>query len=510
MLLKTRFYLPPLREQSVYRSSLLTRLNQSAGGQLVVIAAPAGYGKSTLLSQWLHHFPHTFSWLTLDHSHNNPLQFWRYILNALQSIQPTVGVEAKRLIEQQRNIAMPDIVISLLNDLDQLSTHTSSHSRSTDAISLVLDDFHLLENQQLLVLVNLFLDHLPPGIRLVITSREEPPLALAKRRASNQLIELTSQDLAFNLAESQQFFANAMALELDENTVAKLLQGTEGWVAGLQLAALSLKSGNSKMEALVSSPTLDRHIEDYLFEEVFAHQAAELQAFLVHTALVPQFCASLANSITDTQNGQQMLLRLEQANLFLVPLDNHRTWYRYHDLFRQFLLQQFQSLSPATRIACQGNAALWYEQFGYPVEAIEQYLECQQWDSAIALIRELTPEIMDATQFDLWCDRFPPSKADAALALRSVLPASAATQNPLPETATTSLPGGMVLVQGAEPLTQREKEVLTLVTQGLTNKAIAEQLHISLNTLKVHIRNLYGKIGVENRTQALIKMGTTR
>ena len=494
MLLKTRFYLPPLRKQSVYRSSLIDRLNASSGGELVVITAPAGYGKSTLVSQWLHHFPHTFAWLTLDNSHNAPLQFWRYILNALQSIQPTVGVEAKRLIEQRGDYQVSDIVISLLNDLDQLS----SHSESNTAITLVLDDFHLLENKQLLSLINLFLDHHPSGIRLVITSREEPPLVLARRRANNQLVALTAKDLAFNLEESQQFFTHAMALELEESSVKTLLKGTEGWVAGLQLAALSLKSGNTHTEEFVKNTGLDRHIEDYLFEEVFSRQPDEIQCFLIKTSLAPRFCASLSNKITDSTNSQALLIKLEQANLFLVPLDNHRTWYRYHDLFRQFLLQQFQQLSIEQQYGYHAYAADWYEQSGYIEDAIEQHLLSQQWASATTLIQALASEVdnaIDPEQLERWCRYLPLSDAKKITSLQAKR-----SEN------SSSLTEATSVIKGAEPLTQREKEVLALVTQGHPNKIIAEKLHISLNTLKVHIRNLYGKIGVENRTQALIKM----
>jgi len=500
MLLKTRFYLPPLRKQSVYRSSLIDRLNKSSGGELVIITAPAGYGKSTLVSQWLHHFPHTFAWLTLDSGHNAPLQFWRYILNALQSIQPTVGIEAKRLIEQKEVLQVSDIVVSLLNDLDQLSSHSESNEEGTvnSSITLVLDDFHLLENKQLLNLINLFLDHQPSGIRLVITSREEPPLALARRRANNQLVTFNAQDLAFSFEESKQFFTNAMALELEENTVSNLLKGTEGWVAGLQLAALSLKSGNSNTEELVKNTGLDRHIEDYLFEEVFSRQSEEIQSFLIKTSLAPRFCAGLTNKITNSNNSQAVLIKLEQANLFLVPLDNHRTWYRYHDLFRQFLLQRFQQLNAESQHTYRAHAADWYEQSGYIEEAIDQHLMCNQWHSAIALIQALTSEAdeaIDSAQLERWSKCLPPSEVAHISPQQDTEPASTPQ---LMETAT--------LIQGAEPLTQREKEVLTLVTQGHPNKIIAEKLHISLNTLKVHIRNLYGKIGVENRTQVLVKM----
>lgn len=504
MLLKTRFYLPPLREHSVFRKTLIDKLSQSSGGQMVLIAAPAGYGKSTLVSQWLHHTPHTFTWLTLDKSHNSPLQFWLHILNALQGIQPTVGVEAKALIENNHLHSLSHVVISLLNDLDQLSSHTDS----TQAVSLVLDDFHLLENPQLLSLIRLFLDHLPAGIRLVITSREEPPLSLARRRANNQLIEFNIKDLAFSFDESREFFTHAMALKLEPDTITTLLKGTEGWVAGLQLAALSLQGDNNtldklKAEALIEHSRLDRHIEDYLFEEVFSQQSEDIQLFLILTSVLPRFCAGLANVLTSESNSQLLLLKLEQANLFLVPLDNHRTWYRYHDLFRQFLLQRFQLLSDTTQTECHLKAGNWYEKFGYIEAAIEHRIKAEQWDIAADLIGgiladENSPPEPD--QITHWLSALPIEQADA-LSQQQKPTTPALDIDTSPELAAYT-----ALRQGAEPLTQREKQVLALVTQGLPNKTIAEQLHISLNTLKVHIRNLYGKMGVESRTQALVKV----
>ncbi|WP_250655851.1 helix-turn-helix transcriptional regulator [Alkalimarinus coralli] len=504
MLLKTRFYLPPLREHSVFRTELIDRLNRSSGGQLVLIAAPAGYGKSTLVSQWLHYRPHTFAWLTLDKTHNSPLQFWKYILNALQGIQPSVGIEAKTLIEQKDTPPLSNIVISLLNDLDQLSGHNDTQQ----AISLVLDDFHLMENQQLLNLITLFVDHLPPGIRLVITSREAPPLSLAKRRANNQLIELNIKDLAFSVEESKDFFANAMSLTIAPDSVTKLFEDTEGWVAGLQLAALSLKGGHNPLdtcnsETLLKHHSLDRHIEDYLLEEVFSLQNKEMQIFLTLTSVPSRFCAGLANRLTPENNSQIQILKLEQANLFLVPLDNHRTWYRYHDLFRQFLLQRFQLLPVKTQLELHQKAGQWYEQFGYVEEAIEHQIKAEQWDIAVNLIKGLVA-----------CENSSPEPDQIARWL-SQLPADQAGSLPQPPKSSATTPDTgkqpdlaiyTTLVKGAEPLTQREKEVLTLVTQGLSNKLIAENLHISLNTLKVHIRNLYGKMGVESRTQALVKV----
>lgn len=498
MLLKTRFYLPPLRKQSVYRKRLIQRLNQAQGGELIIVAAPPGYGKSTLVSQWLHFHPHTFAWLTLDQSHNSPNQFWHYVLNALQNIQPTVGVEVTRQIQQGQNMTMTNIVISLLNDLDRCSLNTDSD----DAMTLVLDDFHLLENTRLIEMINLFLDHTPPNLRLVITSREDPPLALARRRANNQLVELGTHELAFSLDEAVQFFRHSMALTVDTSTVSTFQQSTEGWIAGLQLAALSLKNGAVPIQTPQEPIRLNHHIEDYLFDEVFAQQNDEIQSFLIQTAALPRFCAGLANTITGRNDSQKRLLTLEQANLFLVALDNHRTWYRYHDMFRQLLLKRFQQLNPETQLSCHQRAAEWLEQWDYLDDAIDQRLAAKQWQLAATLIKDYiatSDYALEPAQYKRWLSCFPASEVEW---LKNLPPAAPTVIHDAstPHRTTHSL------IVGAEPLTQREQQVLGLIANGLPNKDIAEHLHISVNTLKVHIRNLYSKMGVENRTQALVKI----
>jgi len=503
MLLKTRFYLPPLRQKSVYRGALMTRLNGTNGGDLVLISAPAGYGKSTLVSQWLHHFPHTFSWLSLDLSHNSPLQFWRYIINAIRNIQPDIGNDAIKMIAQGQDDDMTDIVISLLNDLDQLS----SHHDQNNAISLVLDDFHLLTNETLLSLINLFIDHLPTGLRVVLTSRIEPALSLARRRVNNQLIEFNLKDMAFSPEESKQFFSESMAIAIEEQVHERIFKGTEGWIAGLQLAAISLKSGDTNTQQLGKNSNLERrsglnrHIEDYLFEEVFSLQTIDTQIFLIQSSFVQRFCAGLGNAISESTHSQSILLTLEQSNLFLIPIDNHRTWFRYHDLFRQFLNQHFQNLPAAEQAKHHTNAAQWYEQSGYPEDAIEHYILAQQHPEAVVLINGLLSEYNTSQQATLdpalllsWYEKLPKAYSSNIITLEPDSREKTKTHSQLK------------LIPGAAALTQRENEVLSLLIQGLTNKDIAEQLHISINTLKVHIRNLYGKIGVENRTQALVKL----
>ena len=280
MLLKTRFYIPPLRKNIVQREPLLQILNSSEGGQLVVISAPAGYGKTTLISQWLHHSPHTFSWLALDDTQAAPGIFWRYFITALNQASPGCGEHPLQLLRDNQNEhALENALIALLNELDAISP-----SSPRDAITLVLDDFHLIATPELSGQFNSFLNHLPPSLRIVITSRSAPDLALARRRASNQLVEIDQHQLRFSAEDSNRFLQQTMSLPISGRQSQLYFQETEGWIAGLQLIGLSLqKTASMPLPAVENHQaesdhnrhkqpglSLQRDIADYLLDEVYS------------------------------------------------------------------------------------------------------------------------------------------------------------------------------------------------------------------------------------------------
>lgn len=489
MLLKTRFYLPPLRANGVIRARLFDPLCDARGGSLTLISAPAGYGKTTLVSQWLHNHPHQFCWLTLGSEHNLPQEFWRYVIGSLQQVQPEVGRHAVILLQQ---VSDPELyrqcLVSLLNDLDSLV----EMNRSDQALTLVLDDFHLIDNRLLLEQFNLLLDHLPPSLRVVLIARDQPQLNLSRRRASGQLLQLGPEELRFSEQETQRFFQQTADWQGDQGTLNLFCRQTEGWIAGLQLLALSLKQGDSNQQNRLTERHLDRHISDYLFEEVFCVQTGEVQAFLTSTALPKRFCAGLCNAITGYSDSARRITELERSDLFVVPLDNHRTWYRYHDLFRQFLLQQITRENEDQLDDLVGSTVGWLEENGYYDDAVELCLAQGHLQEARRLLNSdflMQSAESGSEKYRYWRLRLS-SQIDGATAL----PESQPLQSDDAEKTS------------GEPLTRREKAVLSLIAEGLSNKEIASQLHISLNTLKVHIRNLYGKMGVENRTQALLKL----
>lgn len=492
MLLKTRFYLPPLRAGVVRRDVLLQQLQRSAGGSVVVVTAPAGYGKTTLISQWLHAHPQTFAWLTLGPEHNVIPVFWHYLLTALQQMVPDLGKEAEQLLLADATPDYQQVLITVLNDLDAFSIN----NRARDPLTLVLDDFHVLHNHRLLQLFNLLLDHLPGCIRVVITARSEPDLQLARRRASGQLLQLGIQELRFSHDECRDFFANIVDAEAVLPLIDSLCDRTEGWIAGLHLAALSLQRNPLDVQGLLMAPGLDKHIADYLLNEVFAALPGQLQSFLLQTAVVKRFCAGLCNAIVARSDSQLMLLELETLNLFLVPLDNHRTWFRYHDLFRQFLLQRLAQWDSALQQDAVASAVQWLEQNGDWKEAVDVALHWQRWSAAVQLLQQYAQQdTAPADQWQQWLEQLPAAQRSALPLQPNMTAADDADKD-------DSHPVSASLI---EPLTRQEKAVLERIEQGLSNKDIARQLQISLNTLKVHIRNLYGKMGVENRREILAK-----
>jgi LuxR family maltose regulon positive regulatory protein len=501
MLLRTRFYIPPLKPEHLVRSELIKRLQQTSGGELVLISAPAGYGKTTLVSQWLHTHSQSFAWLIVDKSQYIVEIFWQHIIGALQTLIPNIGQQSLLYLQ---NKEVEKAVIALLNDLDRLDVA----QESDHAYTLVMDDFHKADSADNRTSLNLFLDHLPPSLRVVMTVRQDPALALARRRANRQLVEIQQQDLAFNSDECLEFLQQRLILQgqlkdtVSQDTALELTQATEGWITGIQLSAMS----SSRFDSLddhrngKQGKDLNRDMADYLFEEVFSQQSKPLQNFLLFSACVEKFCPALTNSLCDIDDSYHVIKELEAANLFIIALDNHRTWFRYHDLFRQFLLLHVQTLSQKQQRALHLAAANWFEEGGYYELAFQHTVILKDWDKCLALLESIAEEKIEL------------GLQHSLQGLLSVLPK--AIVNSISEKYRTTTPQTSSLekqklpeIEGLiEPLTKRETQVMALVQQGLNNKQIAEKLFISLNTLKVHIRNLYGKMGVENRTQALLKM----
>ncbi len=420
-LLTTKLYIPPLRPNRVPRPRLIDRLNQGLplGHRLTLISAPAGFGKTTLLSEWVHHLkdeggmikgespasihpssfilhPSKVAWLSLDEGDNDPVRFWTYFITALQTVQTGIGQSALAALKSPQppstapaSRSAVEWIESVLTALiNELAVH-----RQRRPYILVLDDHHLIKTQLIHQTLTFLLDHLPPppvGLHLVIAGRADPPLPLPRLRARDQLTELRAPDLRFTPDETAAFLNQVMNLGLSANDVAALEARTEGWIAGLQLAALSMQDRTDVSGFIAAFTGSNRYILDYLVEEVLRQQPEDVQRFLLQTSILDRMTGPLSDALTGRTGGQVMLERLEQANLFIVPLAQDRTWYRYHHLFAQFLrsrLRQAPTPSPAVS-DLHGRASEWYEAHGLLAEAVKHALAGQNFERAAHLIEQ--------------------------------------------------------------------------------------------------------------------------
>ncbi|GHO42091.1 LuxR C-terminal-related transcriptional regulator [Ktedonospora formicarum] len=386
-ILATKLYIPPLRPNIVLRPRLIERLNEGLHRKLILISAPAGFGKSTLLSEWIEGLERPVAWLSLGEEDNDPTRFLAYLIAALQTIAANIGEGVLGLLQSPQPPPNEAILTALLNEITTIPNH----------FVLVLDDYHAIDAKQVNQVLAYLVAHLPPHMHLVIATREDPHLPLARLRARDQLIELRAIHLQFISSESTAFLNQMMGLTLSAEDIDALERRTEGWIAGLQLAALSLQ-GHEDATGFIASFTGSHHfVLDYLMEEVLGQQSGRVQKFLLHTSILDRMSGPLCDAVVldSTMSGQATLEYLERANLFLIPLDNERRWYRYHHLFADLLrLRLHQSISTFPAIAqSQVNelhirASSWYENQGLTMEAFHHAATANDVERAERLIEE--------------------------------------------------------------------------------------------------------------------------
>ena len=380
-LLTTKLFVPSPRPNLVRRPRLIQRLDEGVrlGHRLTLISAPAGFGKTTLLSHWLRQMDSPLAWFSVDGGDNDPARFLAYLLAAFQNIDPAVGKSAQAALQATQAPPLEPLLIALINDIVAIS-QTSV---------LVLDDYHLIEAAPVHKIISLLLDHLPPSdhaMHLVIATRADPPLPLPRLRARGQLTELYAADLRFTLDEVTTYLNETMALDLASEHVAALERRTEGWVTGLQLAALSLQRHDDSASFIQAFTGSQRYVLDYLTEEVLKQQSKEIQAFLLHTAILDRLTGPLCNAVTQGTAGQEMLESLEADNLFIVPLDEERRWYRYHRLFADLLRQRLDREYPELVPELHRRAGGWYQKEGLLPDAVRHLLAAEDLDRAADLI----------------------------------------------------------------------------------------------------------------------------
>lgn len=400
-ILQTKLYIPPPRARLIQRARLVERLHAGRNRHLTLIAAQAGAGKTTLVSEWLEQLEHPVAWLTLDDADSDPLRFWSYVIAALQTVDPALGRATQAALTAPNTPAFELLLTSLINEIAALP----------DRITLVLDDYHCITDVEIHRALSFLLEHLPAHFHLVLLTREDPPLPLARLRVQEQLTEIRAHDLRFSYAEAEQFLNQTMGLSLQQAAIDTLTRRTEGWVAGLQLAALSLQNLNDAADFIAHFSGDDHYLVDYLMSEVLARQPSAVQQFLLKTSILDRLSVSLCNAVTGQTDGRTILTKLEQANLFLVPLDNRREWYRYHQLFRDLLrLQLAEEYEPAAVAALHQRAARWFTTQKSIGEAIHHYLAAKEFDATAALVEEIGINWIvrgQLRQVLAWLDRFP-------------------------------------------------------------------------------------------------------
>ena len=383
-LLATKLYAPRWRPGLVSRARLVTRLDSGATRGLVLIAAPAGFGKTTLLAEWLATRPEgerLTAWVSLDQSDNDPTRFWSYVIAALQRLWTGIGASALVALRSPQPPPTEHILASLINELAELAEDTG----------LVLDDYHVIETRAVHDAVAFLIDHLPPRLHVIIASRADPPLPLARLRARGEAVELRAADLRFTPDEAAAFLNGAMGLALSASDVSALESRTEGWIAGLQLAALSLQ-GHEDASAFVQTFAGDhRYIVDYLVDEVLRRLPEATHDFLLQTAILDRLHGSLCDAVTGRDDGASRLEALERGNFFVVPLDDRRRWYRYHHLFADVLRAHLGIERPGEVSTLHLRASAWYERNGSPAEAIRHALAAGDAAHAANLIERAVP-----------------------------------------------------------------------------------------------------------------------
>jgi len=392
-LLETKLYLPRSRRGLVLRPRLIERLDPAIAPKLVLVSAPAGFGKTTLLTEWLAARPaapadeQLAAWVSLDRGDNDPASFWAYVIAALRTVAPGVGESALALLDARQPPPIETVLTMLLNDLGAVARE----------IVLVLDDYHVIDAREVQGGMAFLLDHLPPWLHVVIVSRVDPALPLARLRARGELAEIRAAELRFTADEAAAYFNETMGLRLTARDVAALEERTEGWIAALQLAALSMQGRDDVASFIAGFAGDDRYVVDYLAEEVLARQPERVQAFLLQTSILGRLSGPLCDAVTGQGGGKAMLEALDRGNLFLIPLDDRRRWYRYHHLFADVLQTRLLDEQPGQVPDLHRRASAWYEQNGEQPMAIGHALAAGDFERAADLV-ELTIPAMRQTR----------------------------------------------------------------------------------------------------------------
>jgi LuxR family transcriptional regulator, maltose regulon positive regulatory protein len=399
VLVATKFHVP--RAGFVPRPRLLARLSQGIDSGLTVVCTPAGFGKTTMLGDWARRSRMPAAWLSLDAADNDPARFWRYVAAALDRVRPGTDAPVMALLHGRQQPPLEAVATVVINELS---------APGKGGVALVLDDYHLVEAPPVHDSVTFLLDRLPSGLRLVLSSRADPPLPLARLRGRGQLAEFRSADLRFTLAETAAFLREVTGLDLPAASVAVLQERTEGWAAGVQLAALSLRGHADPAGFIATFAGSHRYVLDYLTEEVLASQPPQVLRFLLETSVLDRLCGPLCDAVTGQSGSQALLRELDRANLFVVPLDEERQWWRYHHLFADLLRARLARERPTVLPGLHRAAAAWHEEHGLADDAIRHATAAGETGWAARLVERHVEMLLRRSQgatLDRWLSALP-------------------------------------------------------------------------------------------------------
>jgi len=415
VVIATKLFRPNPRHQTVERTRLHDLLREGHMLPLTLVVAPAGWGKSTLVADWLRRDRVAAGWVSLDSGDDDPKRFWRYLLLGAGQAGPTAAAAVLRRLDAAGSDVLRDVLPTFVNEMT-----------SSDApLVLVLDDYHLVTSAQVHASVTMLLDRCPPQLHLVLITRADPPLQLSRLRVRGDLAELRAEHLRFSLDEAREFFGDRLGAQLSERDVHRLLARTEGWAAGLQLAALRLKDRADPSAFIERFTGADWHIVSYLGDEVLASQPPRVREFLLLTSVLNRMCAPLCNALTGCADGAELISEIHRANLFLIPLDDERRWFRYHHLFAELLRHELTRTAPEQPSALHQRAAQWYASNGDAAEAIAHAIPSGDESLSRRLVAENWREHFNAGQLETvrrWLDALPAElvAADASLSAARV------------------------------------------------------------------------------------------
>ncbi|MEO8971680.1 MAG: AAA family ATPase, partial [Ktedonobacteraceae bacterium] len=406
-LLITKLSVPPVRSSLVARQRLVKQLDAGLGSKLLLVTGPAGFGKTTLLSNWLHSCSFPTTWLSLDAGDNDPVRFWTYVIAALQKLQAGIAEHVLTMLPSVQTRSLETLMTAFINALATLPND----------VVLVLDDYHVIEAQPIHDAITFLLDYMPPQFHLVLASRSEPPFPLARLRARDHMIELTANELRFSRDEAEAFFQNVMNLKLSDEDITALAMRTEGWIAGLHLVSLALQGRQDISQFVSEFQGNHRYILDYLANEVLQRQPEHIQQFLLQTSILDRFNGSLCDAVINQKNSQTLIEQLEKANLFLVGLDERRYWYRYHQLFVEFLYERLCRTMPDMLQMLHHRAAQWHIRHGLTTEAIRHALKASEFSLAAYLVQKMAQTMLmrrEVTTLLGWLAALPDTIVQAA------------------------------------------------------------------------------------------------